>query len=178
VAGFTAVPGLEAIVARMIAPAVEDIGRQVEEEAKKLAPPTKQWITVEDDKVRVTHRAAHGQIVPDNLRFSVPSMDWDMKHRGVGPITYFKQPRDESSRAVANLKHCRCITRTDEEGIAREVNRTGAVFEGHEVKVTVYAQGKWIIQAEYGTVYPGNLPAPGTHFMARAAANVATRREG
>jgi hypothetical protein len=33
-----------------------------------------------------------------------------------------------------------------------------------------------VVEAEVGTVYPGNLVADGAHFMSRAVARVAARR--
>ncbi|MEU6460337.1 hypothetical protein [Streptomyces sp. NPDC046976] len=175
-AKFTPVRGLEEALARLIAPHVQRIAQQVEIEAKRLAPPTKQWVTVGDGRVRPTHAAAQGQEVPGNLRFSINSMDWDIKHRGVGPQTYMLQPRDESSRAVANLKNCRCTTHNDPEGIARNINTGQPIVAGKKVTVTVSAAGPMVVEAEVGTVYPGNLRADGAHFMSRAAAIVATRR--
>jgi hypothetical protein len=175
-AKFTPAPGLEEALARMIAPYVQRIAHQVEIEAKRLAPPTKRWVTVGDDKVRPTHVAAQGQEVPGNLRFSINSMEWDIKHRGVGPKTYMLEPKDESSRAVANLKNCRCTTHKDPQGIARHINTGQPVVAGKKVTVTVSVTAPQVVEAEVGTVYPGNLRAEGTHFMSRAAALVAARR--
>ncbi|WP_435059863.1 hypothetical protein [Streptomyces sp. bgisy060] len=175
-AKFTANPALETLLARMIAPHVQRIAHQVEVEAKRLAPPTKRWVTLADDNVRPTHARTHGQVVPNNLRFTIPSMDWDRQHRGVGRNTYMKAPRDQSSRAVANLKNCRCTTALDPDGIARHINTREPVITGKRVIVTVTARAPMVVEAEVGTVYPGNLIADGTHFMARAAATVAARR--
>ncbi|MEU1592774.1 hypothetical protein ABZ468_07910 [Streptomyces sp. NPDC005708] len=175
-AKFTPAQGLEARLAAMLAPAVQRIAHQVEVEAKRLAPPTKRWVTVGDDKVRPTHVAAQGQEVPGNLRFTINSMAWDMKHRGLGPKTYMRQPKDESSRAVANIKNCRCTTAQDPDGIARHINTSQPVVAGKKVTVTVSVQAPMVVEAEVGTVYPGNLPADGAHFMSRAAAIVAARR--
>ncbi|MFD0353015.1 hypothetical protein ACFVHW_04585 [Streptomyces sp. NPDC127110] len=173
---FHAEPGLEEKLALLIASKVHEIAREVERQAKIFAPPTKQWITVGDDKVRPTHVAAHGQEVPDNLRFKINSMRWDRDHRGVGAFTYMKAPRDESSRAVANLKNCRCHARTIADGISRHINTHPPVVSGNTVTVKVVAAGEWVVPAELGTVYPGNLEAKGAFYMARAAAAVAARR--
>ncbi|RZU28329.1 hypothetical protein EV284_6495 [Streptomyces sp. BK022] len=175
-AKFTATPGLEEALARMIAPHVQRIAHQVELEAKRLAPPMKRWVTMGDDKVRHTHVAAQGQEVPGNLRFEVNSMDWDRKHRGVGDKTYMTEPRDESSRAVANLKNCRCMAHSERDGISKLINTGQPVVTGKRVTVTVSVTGPRIVEAEVGTVYPGNLVADGAFFMARAAAIVAVRR--
>ncbi|MFD0351757.1 hypothetical protein ACFQ0M_48040 [Kitasatospora aburaviensis] len=91
-AEFTPVPGLENLVAAMVAPEVGRIGDKIATQAKRLAPPTKQWVTVGDDRVRHTHVQTEGQTVPNNLRFKVPSMDWDRRHRGLGAYTYMKAP--------------------------------------------------------------------------------------
>jgi hypothetical protein len=175
-AKFTPARGLEEQLARMLAPAVQRIAHQVELEAKRLAPPTKKWVTVGDDHVRPTHVTANSQEVPGNLRFKVNSMRWDIEHRGVGTHTYMLEPRDQTSRAVANLKNCRCSAHKDPEGIARHINTGQPVVAGKKVTVTVSVQAPMVVEAEVGTVYPGNLRADGTHFMSRAAAIVAARR--
>lgn len=175
-AKFTPAPGLEEQLARMLAPAVQRIAHQVEVEAKRLAPPVKRWVTMGDDHVRPTHVLAQGQDVPGNLRFELNSMRWDMEHRGVGPHTYMTEPRDRSSRAIANLKNCRCSTHRDPDGIARHINTGPPVVAGKKVTVTVSVQAPKVVEAEVGTVYPGNLVAEGTFFMSRAAAIVAARR--
>ncbi|MER7759467.1 hypothetical protein [Streptomyces sp. NPDC097619] len=174
-ARFRVAPGLERKLAALVAPKVHAIAREVERQAKIFAPPTKKWITVADDKVRPTHVAAHGQEVPDNLRFRVNSMRWDREHRGLGPITFMKGPRDESSRAVANLKNCRCHAVQIRDGIARHINTRPPVITGSTVTVKVVATGPWVVPAEVGTLYPGNLEAKGVYYMARAAAAVAAR---
>ncbi|MER5482647.1 hypothetical protein ABT024_05435 [Streptomyces sp. NPDC002812] len=174
-AKFHVAPGLEERLATLIAPKVHEIAREVERQAKVLAPPTKKWITVADDKVRPTHRAAHGQERPENLRFEINSMRWDQQHRGLGPITYMKAPLDESSRAVANLKNCRCQAHTIPDGIARNISTLPPVVSGSTVTVKVVARGEWVVAAEVGTLYPGGLEAKGAYYMARAAAMVAAR---
>ncbi|MFI8265272.1 hypothetical protein [Streptomyces sp. NPDC085665] len=164
------------MVALMVAPQVHAVARDVERTAKRLAPPTKRWITLADDRVRPTHVSAHGQERPENLRFEVNSMDWDRRHRGLGPTTYMKAPRDESSRAVANIKNCRCSVHTIPDGIARNIRTLPPVVTGTTVTAKVVATGQWVVEAEVGTVYPGNLEAPGVFYMRRAAAEVAARR--
>ncbi|MEU9925154.1 hypothetical protein AB0H51_28365 [Streptomyces griseoluteus] len=175
-AKFTAVPGLEERLAVMIAPKVEEIGRRVERQAKVFAPPTKKWVTVRDNDMRRTHIAANGQEVPGNLRFEINSMQWDRDHRGIGAKTYMRFPKDESSRAVANLKNCECRADTIPDGISKNIRTTPPVVAGAKVTVTVVAEGRGVVAAEVGTVYPGNLVAPGVFYMARAAAAVAAQR--
>jgi hypothetical protein len=160
----------------MIAPRVEEIARRVERQAKVFAPPTKKWVTVADKKMRHTHVQAHGQEVPDNLRFEINSMQWDREHRGLGPKTYMLAPRDESSRAVANIKNCECRADRVPDGISKNIRTLPPVVSGTKVTVTVVAEGNWVVPAEVGTVYPGNLEAKGTFYMARAAAAIAASR--
>lgn len=174
-AKFHVEPGLEQKLAQLIAPKIHEIAREVERQAKVFAPPTKKWITVADDKVRPTHVAAHGQEVPANLRFKINSMQWDMQHRGLGPITYMKEPRDSSSRAVANIKNCRCHAQSIPDGISRNIRTLPPVVAGSTVTVKVVAEGDWVVEAELGTLYPGNLEAKGAFYMRRAAAVVAAR---
>lgn len=175
-AKFTPAPGLEEALARMVAPHVHRVAQQVEVEARRLAPPTKRWVTMADDRVRPTHVEAQGQEVPGNLRFAINSMDWDRRHRGLGAATYMLEPRDQTSRAVANLKNCRCTTHKDPDGIARHIKAGQPVITGKKVTVTVSAVARHVVEAEVGTVYPGNLVARGAHFMSRGAAIVAARR--
>jgi hypothetical protein len=169
---FIPVPGLEELVAAMVVPGVRRIGERVEARARKLAPPTKTWVTVGDDKVRHTHVVTNGQDVPGNLRFEVLSMDWDRRHRGLGEFTYMKEPKDETSRAVANIKNCRCYAQLDPQGIARGINARQPVVTGKTVRLTVVCEGDKVVQSEFGDVYPGGLVAQGAHFMAKAAAEV------
>ncbi|MER7937937.1 MULTISPECIES: hypothetical protein [unclassified Streptomyces] len=175
-AKFHAVPGLEERLALLIAPDIKRIAERVERQAKLFAPPTKKWVTTADHEMRRTHIDANGQEVPDNLRFSVNSMDWDRKHRGLGPKTYFQFPRDETSRAVANLKNCACRMDTIPDGISKNIRTSEPVISGKKVTVTVVADGPGVVEAEVGTVYPGNLVAIGRFYMARGTAAVAAER--
>jgi hypothetical protein len=175
VAGFTPAPGLEELVAAMIAPQIHDIAKEVEREAKRLAPPIKTWISMRDGRVRHTHKGTDGQKVPANLRFKIESMEWDREHRGVGPNTYMRFPKDETSRAVVNILNCRCRVQFDKNGIAKHIKAGPAKVEGTKVVSVVSVKGEWVVAAEFGTVYPGQLVAKGNRFMGRAALNVALR---
>jgi len=182
VAGFTLAPGLEAKVARMVTPAVVEIAREVERDAKELAPATKDWVSMRDARVRHTHVQADDDNntdtrgIPDNLRFAIKSMQWDREHRGLGPMTYLRFPGDESSRAYVNLIHCRCRAEIDPDGIAKLISTEQPVVGRHEVTVKVVCEGNWVVASEFGTVYPGNLIAEPARFMGRAASQVAARR--
>ncbi|HEY1177010.1 MAG TPA: hypothetical protein VGF17_12705 [Phytomonospora sp.] len=173
---FTPVPNLNAIVARMVAPEVRQIALRVELEAKKLAPGVKRWVSMSDNLVRDTHREAHGQEVPDNLRFEVRGQPWDIEH-GLSPgIDYLLHPKDTSTGlpldSVQHV-HCRCITALSPGAIASKVHTGPAEVYGDYVRVVVSCVAVKVIEAEYGDTYPGGITAPGTHFMGRAAARVA-----
>lgn len=101
---FVVNPALDEEVARrFLAPRVERLTGRVEEEAKRLAPPAKVWITMRDERVRASHVHTDGQEVPDNLRFKLPkahddnpgSQGWDLA----------RQPRDPEL-PVANRINC------------------------------------------------------------------------
>jgi hypothetical protein len=177
-ARFTAAPGLNELVARMVADRVKDIAQEVEVEAKTLAPPTKSWRSQRDPAVRPTHDqhgGVDGQEVPANLRFDLKSMDWDIEHRGVGPRTYMLTPKDESSGAVANLENCRCTFDLDYEGISREIKTGELVQEGARVSVKVACEAHLAVAAERGEVYPMGNVSNGTFFMQGAASTVRAR---
>lgn len=181
--------GLEQKVALMVARPLERIAEQVEREAKVLAPGTKEWVSKLDAKVRHTHRApsGHGQVVPENLRFALDSMSWDITNRGVGPKTYMTAPRDQTGGAYINagegsqpLNNCRCTLRLDPQGVAKLISHEQPVISGKRVSVKVVCEGNLVVPAEFGTEYPagvyGTATAPGARFMQTAAAMVAAQR--
>ncbi len=179
---LTLAKDLYAKVALLVAPEVEATAVEVEREAKRIAPATKQWESQRDARVRHTHVGADNKYgskdkaLPDNLRFEVTSMDWDRENLGLGPITYMKEPRDRSSGAYVNLVNCRCYTVVHPDGMAEFISSTPAKVTGSEVSALAVAEGEHVLKAEYGDEYPGGLVAKGTMFMHRAAANTAVRR--
>lgn len=187
-AKFTMTPGLEQLVAqRFVKPVVDDTTEAVAGIAKDLAPGTKVWISVGDERVRPTHRRAHGQEVPENLRFTLKSMKWDQQHRGVGAYTYMLRPKDESAGACINAgvtnhghNNCRCHAVPDPNGIAKLIDAQAALVVGKRVKAKVVCEGNLVLQAEYGDAYPapGNPIAEGTYFMHRAVAAARARQKG
>lgn len=172
-AEFTAVPGLDEMVARMVAPEVERIADRLKDRVKLLAPPTKIWITTSKN-VCEHCIPLHGVELPDNLRFEMPSFEWDMTHRGVGATTFLLYPRDHTSRAYVAVSHCQCFKDADPQGIAKTVERTRVTVTGPLVQAAVYSEANKVVEAEFGTIYDGGaFVSDGTHFMAKAAAQVA-----
>lgn len=195
-AKFTATPGLNQIVAAMCVDEVDAITRKVEATAKKLAPPTKRWISQGDHRVRTSHRMVEGDEIPDNLRFTLMAFEWDVTHPNRGGVTaslqrgtpggdgwagvpakyapgassYLLEPRDRTGEHFVQIVNCRCAMAIDPQGVARMVSRVRARVVGSHVKAKVVAQGKHVIGAEDGEVYPmpsGPREERGTKFMRR-----------
>jgi len=195
-AKFTAVKGLDQLVARMIVDDVQKIVVATEAEAKIQAPGTKRWMTRGDSIVRRTHRSVHGEEIPENLRFELKAYEWDVEHapatggipvelnRGghrfrdaplAGSNVYLKEPRDSSPGHYIQIVHCRCYLEVDPEGVAKWVSSSPAKARGTKVTGVVYAKHKLIHEAEYGDVYPGGVVAEGTYFMHRTVGIMASR---
>lgn len=176
---FTAVAGLDEMVALMVAPDVRKYADRVKDNAQKLAPQAKTWVTVGDGKVRPTHvhagaDAAWNRDIPENLRFKLPSMTWDMtdeESNHLGADTWMQHPRDWSSGAVANILDCRCVAIYDKAIIRNSIRTEATRIEGARVSITVSATGNRIVASEFGEPYDQPAPpAVGLRWMGRAAA--------
>lgn len=174
-ARFVAGPDLERKALELVTPQLLQVADRVVAEAKRLAPPTKAWISLRDGRVRDTHVEADQKQtdIPGNLRFKVTSMQWDIDNRGLGPHTWMQEPRDESSRAVANILNCRCKRVDDPEGIRKLISRSQPISGARTVTSVVVCEGHLVVQAEFGDRYDLGLAADGAHFMSGAAAVVA-----
>lgn len=178
-ARFTAVPGLDEKVAWMVAPEVHKVAQEVERTARRLAPPTKQWVSMGDNLVRDTHREAHAHpAIPGNLRFAVRGQPWDIEH-GLSPgVDYLLEPKDTSTGlpidSVQHV-HCRCVAALNPTAIAEKVRAGPYQVYGATVRVAVTCTAYKIVECEFGETYPTGVTAEGTRFMSRAAAKVAGR---
>lgn len=202
-AKFTARPDLDEVVAReFAAPEVTDVAKDAMGEARRLAPATKTWTSMGDGGVREQHVRAHGQVRPDNLRFELDSYEYDVRKprpvattsrkgdgsgwdgpkakMAAGHHTYLREPRDGSAHALVAVVNCRCFLVRDPQGIARLVRRTPTTVTGTLAKSTVYVEGDYMIQVEFGDRYPRAdgevMDEEGTLFMHTAAMNTAARR--
>lgn len=176
-ARFVVAPDLELKVGRIVTGPITRIAREVEAQAKENAPPLKQWVTMVDPKVRHPHHTEmHGEARPVNLRFDLRSFQWDIEHRGVGARTYLRYPRDTTSRAYVNIVNCRCVLKLDRDAIRDGIYTDGPTTTKNKVALVVISEGDYVVPAEFGTVYPGDLIAYGTFYMGRAAADVSVRR--
>lgn len=181
---FTPVPDLTAIVAKMVAPEVRKVAKEVERTARRFAPPGKRWISMADPRVRDTHVVAHSLTeLPDNLRFAVPKQPWDAEH-GLGEgggIDHLLHPKDTSTGlpidSVQHV-HCRCKLALNPAALASKIKAGPAVFDGSSVTVRVTCVHPEVMGAEYGETYGEGVHSPGTYFMQRAAARVAGNPTG
>ena len=162
----------------MVAPEVRKVAEQVHRQARKNAPAAKEWVSTGDGKVRPTHIEAHGQTIPSNLRYEVTSMDWDRHHRGNGPVTFMLKPKDESSRAVANIKNCLCKSALRPNAIKDRVRIGPTKVHGTEIRIDVTCTFYKIVLCEVGDTYDFGNVSPGTRFMGKAASMVAAKTRG
>ncbi|MEU3455583.1 hypothetical protein ABZ671_18580 [Micromonospora sp. NPDC006766] len=161
--------GLEAAIARMIAPKVQHITDQVADAAQRNAPPTKVWVSKGDAVVRPEHREAHGQEVPDNLRFVVKSPEYDQHHYGAGPHQQLRKPRDPEGTPGLTA-NCRCEAVKDPDGIARNIHAHPVKVSGSRVEGHVTCHGHRVVDSEFGTDKDD-----AARFMGRALAEIARR---
>lgn len=149
---FTARKGLDEIVAaRLVAPVVRQLADTAQDAARNAAPGEKTWVTVADPVVRPEHRDAHGQAVPDNLRFTLEAPPYDQAHYRSGAIQMGREPRDEENFTPGLTANCRCRTTSDPEGVARTINAGDVAVEGTKVSGPVtcdHPLGYW---ADHGS---------------------------
>lgn len=202
-AKFTPTPGLDHLVAALFAkPAVERVVAEVQAEAKKNAPPTKRWVSMDDGGVRRQHVLAHGQEAVDSLPFVLTSYEWDVQHRHAvvdvvkrgdgsgwdgpdaklvnGHHTYLMYPRDTTPGAYVAVVNCRCMSHPIPDGISKLVKRTPVTVVGTKVAGKVYADGKLAVEAEYGQLFfegigEHNYMGQGASYMHRAVWTVRNR---
>jgi hypothetical protein len=159
--------GLDAVVAKLVAPHVQQVVDQLAGKVRDLAPGTKIWRTRRDALVRKEHREAEGQEVPANLRFIVNSPPYDRDHYHVGDTQQLRQPRDPNGSPGATY-NCRCQAEPDPDGLARRVSTRPVRVEGAAAAGEVISDGPRVREANDGT--DGDEP---TRYMQRAVHEVA-----
>jgi hypothetical protein len=160
-------PGFNTMVAnRYAAPAVDRALDRLQDAARRYAPPTRTWVTVEDDRVRSTHRDTHGQEIPGNLRFMLPKLNHQPGH------DLARHPRDPDL-PIGQSIHCRCTEVEVSDGLARSIHRGLVTVEGTRVTGEVGTRFPRAAESEHGT--SGDQPA---YFMRRAIMEVAARTPG
>jgi hypothetical protein len=168
---------VQKVIPMVIAP-TQRIAEQVAAQAKENAPPTKNWVSMHDNRVRPEHvQADLDGPIPENLRFKLTSTQWDREHRFVGEFSYIVEPPHEGdSMAYVLMVNCRCHATRDPDGIRRLIHTERPIIRENSVTVIAVCEGDHVIEAELGTVYPGDLIAIGSFFMRRAAVQVAFKR--
>src|SRR6266536_6048286 len=133
---FVPAPDLTAVALRLATPKLRQAARQVSDRWRANLPPEHEWVTMADALVRKTHREVHGQRIPGNLRFVVPSPAYDRDHYGCGEQQLLREPRDRHGGTPGNTYSCRCLLRVNSEGIRRHVRTGPPVVSGTQVRVT------------------------------------------
>lgn len=160
---FTMARGADTKLAHLIvAPALTELARAAADGAKTAAPPNKVWITVADEQVRRTHREAHGQAVPENLRFSLHSPEHGQDTEGSQWELGF-EPRDEVGFTAGNVINCRCTAFLGgyEGSLASHISAKQARAARLQVRATVDCDHPLCVNAEFG-----NSVDAGARYMA------------
>lgn len=123
---FTPARGLNVQVARnIVAPSIRRITDDLADALRRTAPPAAIWITAHDERVRVTHVEAEGQLIPANLRFILNHPETTAKEQA-------RAPRDPDL-SVGNRVNCRCVSAEIPEAIRESVRNEGVTIEGARV---------------------------------------------
>jgi hypothetical protein len=177
-------PDLDRKMADLAARAVDQLTGQVQDAARKLAPDGKIWVTAHDERVRISHARADGQLIPDNLRYRLPAVYYVRKGRGPdgkaanpgggwkaieGRFDLARRPRDEAL-PVHQSVNCRCASVAVAGAIARSIHRTPVALAATRASAEVYTRFPRAAESEFGT--SGDV---GAHFMAGALREVAAR---
>jgi hypothetical protein len=143
VARFDLRPGLaQEIASRVLVPAVNEVARDIQAAAQRAAPDAAAWVTVQDDRVRPSHRDADGQTIPGNLRFAL------RKANGGSGVDMARAPRDPNL-PLANREACRCESVTLGRVIAERIHALPAAVEGSRVRAEVEAVYPRIAESEF-----------------------------
>jgi hypothetical protein len=177
-------PDLDAQIARTVGMrAVERLKRQVEHGAKARAPAAKVWMTVKDDRVRPSHVLAHGQTIPENLRYKLQAMIYVRKGRGPGGhainpaggweltplVDLARKPRDPSL-PIEQKAECRCESVIIVDGVARTIHSGPTEVAGTRARAEVYTRFPRAAESEVGTEQD-----KAAHFMSGAVREARAR---
>jgi len=147
-------------MAQAVTPALTRLAQIAADGARQAAPPDKTWITQGDDRVRPEHEEAHGQTVPDNLRFTLTSPPYDVQHNGAGPQQMARAPRDPNLTIGLRIE-CRCQTATV-QGIAGDITAHPGQATGTRAAAAITVEHHLCVTAEFG----GTGEDQGARYMA------------
>jgi hypothetical protein len=158
-------PGLEAEVARMIRPAVQDVVDQVEHAAKEKAPAAKVWVTRHDPRVRHSHEVTDGQLIPANLRYKVARVVYIRKGRSPhgkavnlaggwriieGEFELARRPLDPAL-SIENRIRCRCRSIPLPGLVAASIHAGPVMVAGARLSATIATEFPRAAESEFGT---------------------------
>lgn len=149
---FEVATGLdEAVAAQIVHPAIEKIVAALEDEAKRLAPAVKVWVTAHDERVRPSHVDTDGQAVPENLRFKVPKVN---RGNDVGDQRFgydmAREPRDPSL-PIGNRINCRCDSPRIPTLLKDSIHATPVLVSGTRVTGGVETRFPRAAESDQGT---------------------------
>lgn len=158
---FEPTPGLDRIVAEKIAaPRLRRVLDMLHDEARHRAPTTRVWVTARDDRVRPSHRDADTQVVPDNLRFLLPTPT------GHDLARYPRDPALPPGQRYG----CRCDDPTLPDLLRDTIQTSDLHITGNRVSGEVYTRFPRAAESNYAS--PPDAPS---HFMDGALMEVAAR---
>lgn len=154
---------LDAQVARrIVAPRLDRALDMLQDEARRGAPVTRVWVTMRDERVRLSHFEADTQVVPDNLRFKLPKTD------GTG-FDLARRPRDPTLPPEQRY-NCRCTDPVLPNLLRDSIHKTDVRVTGNRVHGQVETRFPRAAESEFGT--SGDDAA---HYMTNALREVAAR---
>lgn len=165
---FSPVQGLDALVARMVAPDIERIAEQVAASAAGHAPPVKTWRTQGDSLVRPWHKSANRQAVPGNLRFKLEHSPRTYRNYHPPGHELLREPRDPDAYYL-QTRDCRCFL-TWNAALAESIKAGRATVAGTKVTAPVSTGFERAAESEFGT--DQDTPA---RFMGQGLRDVAAK---
>jgi|GEM_PF-3419944 len=170
------------LAAGPIARHVEHVAEQIARAARANAPDGKVWITAEDERVRPSHNATHGQTIPENIPYRLPQVVYIRKGRGpdgkainkaggwkiVPGYDLADAPRDPSLPVHQRI-NCRCRSAELPGAVAAGITTTPAVPGRERVTASVVARYNRVAESEFAE--------RGGGWFRRAAREVAARHK-
>lgn len=176
---------LEEALARALARPVQRVTEQVAAQAAENAPAGQVWVTHADERVRLSHQAADGQLIPANLRFRMPKSVYVRKGRGpdgraVNPaggwrlvpgVDLARRPRDPDLPLHQRIR-CRCQLVTVPGAVGAGVRVVAARAVGTRVAGQVVVVFPRVAESEFPDGADG-----GGGWLRGAARTVAARHQ-
>lgn len=139
---------LNMVAARLAAPTVQRLADAVADAARQRAPAAKVWLSRDDGRVRPAHVHAHGQTIPENLRYQL------RKQTGSGNLApghdLARRPRDRNLPADQRIR-CRCLSVTLLGLIARRIVVSAPIVTTTGARAQVSVRFRRIVESEFGT---------------------------